>query len=143
MTTELFRKILVATDGSQRNQTAVAESLRIGRASGAEIHAVYVLDTGTLETASPEMVIGDAWSLMQREAEEALSRVREMAGDVRLVTATLTGKPALEIIRYAASHGVDLIVIGTQGKRGIERLLLGSVAENIIRTAQCDVLVVK
>jgi len=55
----------------------------------------------------------------------------------------LEGKPAAEIVRYAREKEIDLIVIGTQGKRGIERILLGSVAESIIRTAPCKVLVVK
>ena len=66
-----------------------------------------------------------------------------MAGGVRLETVILEGKPAAEIVKYAREKAVDLIVIGTQGKRGIERILLGSVAESIIRAAPCKVLVVK
>ena len=52
-------------------------------------------------------------------------------------------KPAADIIRFATEKGIDLIIIGTQGKRGLERLLLGSVAEQVIRLAPCKVLVVK
>lgn len=143
MTTDLFRKILVATDGSDRNRAAVTEAIRIGRACGSEIHAVYVVDTGAMETATPDLVIGDVWGLMQREAEAAFSRVREISGDTAVSAVVLTGRPAPEIVGFATASGIDLIVIGTQGKRGIERLLLGSVAEQVIRTAPCNVLVVK
>ena len=143
MTEPLFRKILVATDGSEKNRAAVLEALRIGRAGGGLVYAVYVEDTSVFESASPDFVIGDPWAVVQKEDTDALNRVRAMAEGVNLETATLEGKPATEIVRFAAEKGIDLIVIGTQGKRGLERLLLGSVAESVIRTAPCRVLVVK
>jgi nucleotide-binding universal stress UspA family protein len=143
MTEGLFTRILVATDGSERNRAAVEEALRIGRACGSPVHAVYVADISTLESASADVVIGDTWDLVQREAAMALARIRDIAEGVELETVVLEGKPATEILRYAKEQGIDLIVIGTQGKRGIERILLGSVAENIIRNASCKVLVVK
>jgi nucleotide-binding universal stress UspA family protein len=143
MTKGLFTKIMVATDGSEKNLAAVEEGLRIGRACESPVHAVYVADTSTLESASPDVMIGNTWELMQREGEKALGRVRDRAAGVTLETALLDGKPAAEIVRYAGEQGIDLIVIGTQGKRGIERILLGSVAESIIRAAPCKVLVVK
>ncbi len=143
MTEPLFQKILIATDGSEKNQAAVLEALRIGRASGAVVYAVYVEDLSVFESASPDLVIGDSWAVVEREVAEALNRVRAMAEGVTLETVTLQGKPAIEIVRFAVEKHIDLIVIGTQGKRGLERLLLGSVAESVIRTAPCRVLVVK
>lgn len=143
MTEQLYQKILVATDGSEKNRAAVEEALRIGRATGATICAVYVMDLSAFESMSADVMIRDTWSVIQREAEAALDKVRAAAGKVSLETAVLEGKPAPEILRYAAEHGVDLIVIGTQGKRGLERLLLGSVAEQVIRSAPCKILVVK
>jgi nucleotide-binding universal stress UspA family protein len=143
MTTGLFTRILVATDGSERNRAAVEEALRIGRACNAQVHAMYVADISALESASADVMIRDTWELVQREGEETLARVREIAGGVRLETVLREGRPAQEIVKYAQDQGIDLIVIGTQGKRGIERFLLGSVAESIIRSAPCRVLVVK
>ncbi len=143
MAEPLFQKILVATDGSERNQAAVLEALRIGRASGSVVYAVYVEDFSVFESASPDLVIGDSWAVVEREDADALNRVRAMAEEVPLETVTLQGKPAIEIVRFAVEKQIDLIVIGTQGKRGLERLLLGSVAESVIRTAPCRVLVVK
>jgi nucleotide-binding universal stress UspA family protein len=142
-TGQLFRTILVATDGSDMNQAALAEAFRIGRACGSVVYAVYVADTSTLETGPADMMVGEAWEILPLEGERALARVRKEAADLNLETALLYGKPAEEIGRYAREKGVDLIVIGSQGKQGIARLLLGSVAEQVIRTAGCKVLVVK
>jgi nucleotide-binding universal stress UspA family protein len=143
MTPKLFEKILVATDGSERNRAAVSEALRIGRECGAAVHAVYVIDIGIFETGTGGTTAADTWAFMQSEAATALAQVKTKAEGVNLETVILEGKPAAEIVKYAAGQMIDLIVIGTQGKKGIERLLLGSVAENVIRSAPCRVLVVK
>ncbi|NMB79738.1 MAG: universal stress protein [Methanomicrobiales archaeon] len=143
MTTRLFKKILVATDGSDRNRAAVDEALRLGRECGSEVHAIFVIESSTIESAVSGGVTGDALALMQSEAATALARVKTKAEGVKLETVILEGKPAAGILDYAKEQNVDLIVVGTQGKKGIERLLLGSVAENIIRSAPCRVLVVK
>jgi len=140
----LFTRVLVATDGSENNRAAVDEALRIGRACKAPVHAVYVIDVKGMESAPADIVmVGDAWDLVQNEAAEILSRIRDRAEGVTLETMTLEGKPAAEILRYAKENEIDLIVIGTRGKRGLERIVLGSVAEDIIRNASCRVLVVK
>nr|WP_321349890.1 universal stress protein [uncultured Methanoregula sp.] len=143
MTEKLFENILIATDGSDRNTTAVQEAIRIAAGSGATLHAVYVTDTGAFESAPADLVVGETYSLIQEEAQDAVGKVRSLAGTVTVKTVVLEGKPATEIVRYAAENNIDLIVIGTQGKKGIERLLLGSVAETVIRRASCKVLVVK
>jgi nucleotide-binding universal stress UspA family protein len=121
----------------------VEEAIRIAAGSGAVLHAVYVIDASTYESASADVVMGDTFRVIQAEAEQALARVRSLAGNIEVKTSVLEGKPAKEIVHFAAEEKVDLIVIGTQGKKGITRLLLGSVAETVIRLAACKVLVVK
>jgi nucleotide-binding universal stress UspA family protein len=144
MTNQLFEKILIATDGSERNKAAVEEALQIGRVCGSKVFAAYVMDIGVFESASTDgAIIRDTWTVIQREADAALDRVRTMAEGVNLETVILEGKPAAEIVKFSAEKGIDLIVIGTQGKRGFERLLLGSVAEQVVRSTPCKVLVVK
>ncbi|MCK9579055.1 MAG: universal stress protein [Methanoregula sp.] len=143
MTQKLFEKILVATDGSDRNKAAVDEALRIGRVCGSAIYAVFVIDSSIFESASGGVAAGDAWNLMQGEAATTLARIKDNAAGVNFETVILEGKPAAEIVRYAGEEKFDLIVIGTQGKKGFERLLLGSVAESVVRSTPCRVLVVK
>lgn len=143
MTPKLFEKILVATDGSDKNRPAVAEALRIGKECRSTVHAVFVVETSALEAAATGGVGSDAWTIMQSEAAAALAHVKAAGAGVDIETAVLEGKPAAEILKYAREQNIDLIVVGTQGKKGIERLLLGSVAESVIRSAPCRVLVVK
>ncbi|WP_440950949.1 universal stress protein [Methanosphaerula subterraneus] len=85
----------------------------------------------------------DTYLLLQNEANQVLDRVRTLGGDLKMETKILEGRPATEIVDFAENNGIDLIVIGTQGKTGIKRLLLGSVAETVIRSATSMVLVVK
>lgn len=103
----------------------------------------YVIDTGTFSTMSGDIPLGDTYRVFKSEAEQAFARIHSLAGDMNVETAILEGRPATEMVKFAARKKIDLIVIGTQGKRGLERLLLGSVAEEIIRSAPCKVLVVK
>ena len=72
-----------------------------------------------------------------------LARTREaLSGGIPVVIASAPGDPAEEIVRYATAHDIDLIVLGTHGRTGLSRVLLGSVAERVIRTAPCPVLAV-
>jgi nucleotide-binding universal stress UspA family protein len=141
--TKLFEKVLIATDGSERNRPAVQEGLEIALACGSAVSAVYVIDEAPLTSAQAEVLTADVYRELRDEGERALEQVRRMAGGVKVETLLLSGRPAQVITGFAAKNGIDLIVVGSQGKSGLERLLLGSVAESIIRMAECMVLVVK
>ncbi len=94
-TTPLYEKILIAADGSEKNMAAVSETIRIARACGAEVVAVYVQDLGALESIpTGEMMLKDTWSVIQKESESTMSRIRSMAEGVAMTTAVLEGKPA-------------------------------------------------
>jgi nucleotide-binding universal stress UspA family protein len=141
--TKLFQKVLIATDGSEKNQPAVRKGLEIARACGSAVYAIYVIDETPLTAAQPEVLTADVYRKLKDEGERAILQVKRMAEGVRVETLVLSGRPAHVIIEFAARNKVDLIVVGSQGKSGLERLLLGSVAEHIIRMAECMVLVVK
>jgi nucleotide-binding universal stress UspA family protein len=84
------------------------------------------------------------YQLLKDEGEDAVKAVRDQAPEgVDVETKVLEGNPAVEITKFAADNGVDLIVMGTLGKSGIDRILLGSTAEKVIRIAHCPVLVIK
>jgi nucleotide-binding universal stress UspA family protein len=139
----LFKKILIATDGSEKNRSALDEGLRIARACGSVVYAVYVIDMSAFSSTSGEIPMGDTYRMLEEEGRQAMSRVQALAGDVSMEMSVLEGRPATEIVELAKTKDVDLLVIGTHGKKGLERLLLGSVAESVIRSAPCKVLVVK
>ncbi len=143
MTEKLISRILIATDGSEKNRSALDEGINFARAFGATLYAVYVIDIGAFSSMSADIPIGDTYAVFQAEAEQAFSRIKSIAGDVPVEAVLREGHPAAEVVKFADANNIDLIVIGTQGKKGLERLLLGSVAEEIIRSAPCRVLVVK
>ena len=80
---------------------------------------------------------------MQAEAERILSDVKALGGGQNIETFILNGDPVNEITKFSSSRAADLIVVGTQGKHGLEKFFLGSVAEGIVRYAPCPVLIVR
>jgi nucleotide-binding universal stress UspA family protein len=141
----LFRKILIATDGSENNRSAICEAMRLAQALGSDLVVVYVIDTGVLNSAAFGEGADFVLSSLKAEGDKAIGLVRELAKgtNVAVDAQILQGKPASAITSFAAKNGIDLIVVGASGKSGIEELLLGSVADRVIRTASCPVLVVK
>jgi nucleotide-binding universal stress UspA family protein len=118
-------EILVATDFSETAAGALRVGLRHARALGARVHLLHVASEGEADVTRP------------------LAEAAAQAGpDVPAVLATSVGDPAPEIVRYATRHPIDLIVVGTHGRTGVSRVLLGSVAERVMRGAPCPVLVV-
>lgn len=140
---EIFKKIVVATDGTDFVNKAIDSALDIAELTGGTIHAVYVTDVASVTPTSPE------WTLvaenMKSESEKALAYVKANAAErnVSCETVALEGSPANEIIRYAKEIDADLIVVGATGKKAVERFLLGSVSEKIVRNATVPVLVVR
>jgi nucleotide-binding universal stress UspA family protein len=140
---DLFKKILIATDGSKYTRGAIGKGLELARFHKAEVYAVYVIDLRALTTVNGMPAPENMYTILEDEGKRAVSQVKAMAGDVPVETFVLSGEPAQTIIQFAKDNGIDLIMTGTLGKSGIEELLLGSVAEKIIRHAPCPVLVVK
>jgi nucleotide-binding universal stress UspA family protein len=123
--TAAVREILVATDFSEASQAAVRVAHRYAQAFGARLHIFHVIGPG--EIGLTEVFAG---------------LVTELGTAVPLVVASHSGDAAEEILRYATLRGVDLIVLGTHGRTGFSRALLGSVAERVTRMAPCPVLTV-
>lgn len=138
----MFKKILVATDGSDRADAAVEYALQLAKDAGAEVVGLYVVDLASLPPAG-EVTVPPSPATVEYEALKLLEVVvkgaKEMGIEARVQVEF--GKPADEIVRKAEREGVDLIVLSSTGK-GVDRFLLGSVSEGVIRRAKCPVLVV-
>lgn len=140
---ELFKKILIATDGSKRTQSAVETGLEIARQHNSKVYAVYVVDTVTFTSIPMDVTWENMYQLLKDEGEDAVGRVKDAASGIDIETKVLEGNPAVEITKFAKDNDLNLIIVGTLGKSGIDRILLGSVAEKIVRIAPCPVLVIK
>lgn len=143
-----IKNVLVATDFSEPSETAVGYARAMCRAFGATLHVVHVFEPLWITSAD---IVGGGVSLatmiqgLEDTARKQLDTTVTEA-DRRELKATpvfvSSESPAREIAKYAAEKHVDLIVIGTHGRSGLSRLLIGSVAEKVVRMAPCPVLTV-
>ena len=132
------KKILYPTDFSSYSNQAYLHAVALAEVHDASLTILYVY-APTLGAASPER---DPKAEKEHWREQ-LGQIRPVNPDIPVHHVLLEGDPAGQIVRYAADAGIDLIVMGTHGRTGLERLLMGSVAEQVMREALCSVLVVK
>lgn len=139
----MFETVVIATDGSESVKRAVDVSLDLAGRFDAEIHALSVVDADEVD-ASPEQLRDELQSALETTADSALATVEDRTdGETTITTAVRDGRPAAEICAYAREIDADLIATGTRGRHGENRLLLGSVAERVVRTAPVPVLSVR
>lgn len=142
----MYSKILLPTDGSKQANKAAEHAIWIARESGAEIIALTVMETSSLVGLPADDLIIRLREMLEEEASRSLEAVKklveESGADIKLTVRTDEGSPADAILRTVEKEGVDLVVMGTSGKHGLDRFLLGSVAEKVVRSAGCPVLVV-
>ncbi|AZH24834.1 universal stress protein [Haloplanus aerogenes] len=134
----MYSDILIPTDGSPGAQEAIEHGLEIAQQYEATVHALYVVDTRVSRS-------GPLLESLQREGRKAV-RDLEVAGTqagLTVVTEVVEGVPPQEILEYSAMQGIDLIVMGTQGRTGIDRFVMGSVAERVVRHSPVPVLMVR
>jgi len=137
----MYQKILVPTDGSAGADAALAEAIDLAAAFDATVHSLYVADTSA---AQPETGYVDIVESFERIGEETTTDAVERAeqAGVEAVGAVRTGPPHRTILDYVEAVDADLVVMGTHGRTGLERYLLGSVTEKVVRTAEVPVLTV-
>ena len=142
----MFDTIVVATDGSDSVQRAVSAAVDVAARFEAEVHAVYVVDAGEVES-SPDTVRDDLRDALDDEGQDALDRVSDAAHErdaaLDVTVEVREGRPASEIDAYARSVDADLVAMGTRGRHGENRFLIGSVAERVVRTCPVPVLTVR
>ncbi|AJG21298.1 universal stress protein [Cupriavidus basilensis] len=150
MTNTAYKKIVVAVDGSATSDLALAEAIRIAGTGGAQVLVLYVVDNGQLmfdvEYYDPTPVLQALADSGERALAAAAQRLsaQGVPHETRLVTQQAVGGDIASAVNDAAAEwGADLIVIGTHGRRGVRRLVLGSVAESVIRQASVPVLLVR
>jgi nucleotide-binding universal stress UspA family protein len=142
----ILQRILVPTDFSDKSRPALAYGIALVEQFGASLHLLHVV----------EAVVGGEtlpWHLGPHEVERAIesSAWDDLRGllsldDQRRLHAEIAlqwGTPFVEIVRYAKEYEIDLIAMGTHGRSGLKHLLMGSVAEHVVRSSPCPVLTVR
>jgi nucleotide-binding universal stress UspA family protein len=143
-----LQRILVPTDFSDCSTTALRYGVALAERFGSEVHLVHVVQDLVALAPEPGLSFpppGEYLQELQSSAERSLARLPgdglPFAGPV--TRRVLQGPPFVELIRYAREYEIDLIVMGTHGRSGLAHVLLGSVAERIVRKAPCPVLTVR
>ncbi|MFC4543660.1 universal stress protein [Halosolutus amylolyticus] len=133
----MYQDVLIPTDGSDGTRRAIAHGLTIADRFDATVHALSVVPEGPLGTLESDEA--------ERAAQRAVARVEADAQDdgLSVTTAVRRGVPHEEILDYADEQGVDLIIMGTQGRTGLDRVLVGSVTERLVRMADVPVVTVR
>lgn len=140
-----FRKILCAVDFSAGSQRALRQAARLAREADAALLLAHVWYMPALAVTKLPVLPPDSVEAILDDEERALADAAAEAtrlGVTRVETAFLTGVPARELVELARGAAIDLVVVGTHGRTGLDRVLLGSVAERVIRQAPCPVLAV-
>ncbi len=130
-----IRKILYPTDFSSYSNQAYFHAVALAENHGASLTILYVYTPGAASHSPEENDLGH-W-------RGQLEQIRPLNPKIPVKHVFLEGDPAEEIIHYAVAADIDLIVMGTHGRTGLDRLLMGSVAEKVLRGAPCSVLVAK
>ena len=143
-----LKTVLVPTDFSEASESALRYGKAMAEAFGAGLHVVHVMEDLLAHAWAAEVYVSSMPQLRDEIEKESRQRLGALLtdderGKLHVETALLAGNPFLEIIRYAKAHDVDLIVMGTHGRGPIAHMLLGSVAEKVVRKAPCPVLTVR
>lgn len=142
-----IKKILVPTDFSEFGEQALLYGCELAKKFEAELHLLNVVQDAVAMFPEPNMMgtsMNDLVADMQSLAHKQLEEMPNLPGteDLKVIREVRVGPAFLEILRYAKKSDIDLIVIGTHGRTGIKHMLLGSVAEKVVRKAPCPVLTV-
>lgn len=145
MASKLIEKILIATDGSEYTRNAVDYGVDLAKSTGAKLLAIYVIDTAAFASIPMDAAWESMYELLRQEGDLAIKYISEKAEveDLKIEGNLIEGHPADEIIKYSEKNSISLIIMGTLGKSGLDRFLLGSVAEKVVRNSRIPVLVVR
>lgn len=142
----LFKKILVATDGSENAVKAASYGVNIAKATGADVYALYVISAEHAVTTRTVMGWSEAFEeQLANKGEAAIDHVEKLGEEagVKVEPVFLKGIPAEKILGYAEESNIDLIVMGTHGLTGVKRFLIGSVTENVVRHSKVPVMIIR
>ncbi|HEV8110661.1 MAG TPA: universal stress protein [Burkholderiales bacterium] len=148
----IYRRILVAMDGSECSELALRHAVQFARTHRAKLHLLYVVDEIGLNVGQPRTP-DEFWQAVRKAGKGTLDKAKAQAAESGIATQTklieiptmgsLVRHVAEVIVQEAVRSRADLVVVGTHGRRGLSRLLLGSVAEGVLRHCTVPVLLVR
>lgn len=143
----MYDRILVPTDGSVEGERAVEHAIELALVHDATIEAIYVVNAASYGGLPMETAWDGISDALRDEGRAAVERIEDLVTrrepSIDVETKVLEGSPSRVIVEQSAVSDCDLVVMGTHGRGGIDRLLLGSVAERVVRSSPVPVLTVR
>ena len=141
----VFNTILVAIDGSEASQRALEMAVDMAKAGNANLHAVYVVETGLFSSLPADNTVEIMYSVLQKEGDSVLekAKVSAAAKGVSLTGHIKSGHAGSEVITLADKIKADVIIVGSHGKSQTDRLLIGSVSTFVVTHSKVSTLVVR
>jgi nucleotide-binding universal stress UspA family protein len=145
-----YKKIMIATDGSDCSRLATDKGIELARLSGGTVYAVHVISTAYLSMDGDYfMGMNPYWEsiheALKKQGQQAVDYIKglgEIKG-IKVESILLEGNSSEELIRYADEEKMDIVIMGTLGKTGLDRILIGSVAGTLVRHSKVPVMVVR
>ncbi|MGK5094066.1 universal stress protein [Deltaproteobacteria bacterium TL4] len=144
-----MKHILLPTDCSEPSKSALRYAFEFGKQFQAEVTLLTVVDNRFMDFLGPAYfpndMFNDLENSLEKQGHEQLKEFADkfLSSEVKMNLVVLQGDPVTEIIHYAKDQEIDVIIIGTHGHTGLAHMLLGSIAEKVVRHAPCPVLTVK
>lgn len=138
-----LRKIVAATDFSEASLIAVETAFNLTLESDATLYLLHIMEFPMVTDPVIGVVPPPADELYGEQMQRLKELIPENVKDLKIETAVLQGSAAKEIADFARKKEADMIIVGTHGRKGLTRMLMGSTAESLLRQAPCQVLVVK
>jgi len=143
-----YKNILIGTDGGDLMAPVYENAAYFAQLTNATVHIAYVLDVAGFTAYPVDSSWENMYDVLLVEGKNIVANAKkDLASrginEDRIDTIVLDGHPAEELDKYAGSHNIDLIIIGSHGRKGLDRLLIGSVADKVVRGAKVPVLIIK
>jgi nucleotide-binding universal stress UspA family protein len=141
----MFEKIMVAVDGSETSNKAAKAGIELAKLSGSKVTAVYIADVNRLANLAGCGEFSDQIrECMLKEGKKATGYVKKLSDEAVISCEMIIaeGDPSMELLRISQESGADLLVLGSVGRSGLNRFLLGSVAEKIVKHTKVTVMMV-
>ncbi|MBR8285410.1 universal stress protein [Burkholderia cenocepacia] len=145
----MYKKIMVAMDGKPSSKQALVEGIKLARLCAADLFVVFVVDRSTLFAyggrMEPEELLDDIRHYGESVLGDAIRSISSASvrGEKEIIETDVGQDVPERLQRYVVDNSINLAVIGTHGRRGVRRLVLGSVAERFLRGSTCPVLLVR
>ncbi len=138
-----FKNILVPTDGSEFTKPAIDRAVELAKAVGGSITAIYVIDHTVFGNIPMDSSVTSVYDMMNKEGHEATKYVTDLCREngIEARELIIEGAPVKSIVSVSGDY--DIIVMGTLGRTGFAKLMMGSVAERVVRYAKCPVMVIR